>query len=266
MRYSLIFILACVAAFSCAGQDNTNVYFNDILVVAISDGARIDGEDLGVIKFTENGFKAKCTRFDAMSNLTFQCRKRGGNLMKLKTVKPPDVWSTCYRITAVAYKVPDPQKYVKEILWHGPRKLTFADFKDTPQASHPAEMAALTFGRFGYEVSRGKLQVFCKFHCYKSWIRQTHAGDAYTLAHEQAHFDITEIFARKLQKAFIEENITADNLQEANNIYVQLNAECKRFQQRYDDETAHGGNRERQREWLVAIYHELSELPEYNVD
>lgn len=268
MRYLLTATLCCMAALSSKAQDYANVFFNEIMVVAQNDTSAIEGTSTGTVKFTDKGFKSRCSYVDAMSNIVYQCRKEGGNLVKIVSIKQPDMWSSCYRITAKAYKVADPQKYEKEIQWSASRKLTPADFKGTPDDSYPSSVVGLTYAGFGFRVNKAafqstKVHVFCRFYCYESWIRQAYTNDARILKHEQAHFDIAEIYARKLFKALTDANLNTTNMKQANDIYKELFAEFKNREAQYDNETAHGTIAEQQQKWYATIYHELSALPEY---
>ncbi len=80
------------------------------------------------------------------------------------------------------------------------------------------------------------------------------------LKHEQGHFDITEIFARKLHasignlkpsKKTIEKNVS----QLAEKIIQQKND----FQKKYDAETNFGMNKEAQKIWEKIIEKELAQ-------
>jgi predicted secreted Zn-dependent protease len=66
----------------------------------------------------------------------------------------------------------------------------------------------------------------------RSWIKSK--TDSASLRHEQGHFDITEIYARKLRK-----DIThARSLFEAKTIYWQIVAEEEHEQNEYDKDNA----------------------------
>lgn len=86
------------------------------------------------------------------------------------------------------------------------------------------------------------------------------------LAHEQLHFDITELFARKLRKA-----LTEFDFDNARNLKADLqalyrNAEQERalMQQQFDVETRHSMNEAAQLEWQKYIKEELSKLKKFS--
>jgi hypothetical protein len=63
---------------------------------------------------------------------------------------------------------------------------------------------------------------------YKSWIKDK--SDSLTLTHERAHFDITEIYARKLRK----ELSTIKNIKYARKRYQIIFRELEMEQKRFD--------------------------------
>jgi len=84
------------------------------------------------------------------------------------------------------------------------------------------------------------------------------------LSHEQGHFDISEIYARKLNKALKayrprENSISRD----VNEIYKKVMDEKEEYQTKYDKETDFSRNKQQQSEWLEKIKDELDDLDEY---
>lgn len=87
------------------------------------------------------------------------------------------------------------------------------------------------------------------------------------LAHEQGHFDLTEVVARRLNRRLdgVEsrgatgEAALADVKQKIDRAYQQASAELAELQARYDEETWHGKKRVEQREWIVRIGEMLAE-------
>lgn len=107
-------------------------------------------------------------------------------------------------------------------------------------------------------------KVFCYFKKKTSWKRDT---SFLLLSHEQLHFDITELYARKIRKAINylnEEFITDLNvyMETINNILVNQNKEGDE----YDRDTQHGIIKKQQEEWNKKISKELEDLKEYEVD
>ncbi|HLX91172.1 MAG TPA: DUF922 domain-containing protein [Puia sp.] len=151
-----------------------------------------------------------------------------------------------------------------QIEWSAVRKLTWTDFKQRPDPSSPN--AALTSSiikyDFGYnDVDGLSFHIHCEFDPEASWGR---TKTDYILSHEQGHFDITEIYARKLDKAFKEYKPTPDIKKKINKIYMGLMAELHEYQEKYDAATNFSLNHDKQQEWLQKISNQLKELEPYS--
>ena len=86
----------------------------------------------------------------------------------------------------------------------------------------------------------------------------------YILSHEQGHFDIAEIFARKLYKKMSEYKFNRRTYQkELNKIYQDILDEKEEIQNDYDRETNHSINKEKQAEWLKKLKRLLEEYEDY---
>ena len=104
-------------------------------------------------------------------------------------------------------------------------------------------------------------QVTCNFSKQKSWgLLKTD----YILAHEQGHFDITEIAARRLHGALIQYEFKADRYkQDINALYRIIVKDKENMQAEYDHITDHSRNRRLQREWQEKIKMMLEETKEW---
>lgn len=84
-----------------------------------------------------------------------------------------------------------------------------------------------------------------------SWMRESERND-YTLDHEQLHFDITELHARKLVARYVAEvGNHAAFMRVHNQFYEDAWAEARAMQQRYDGEVY--GDREAQARWAREV-------------
>ena len=134
--------------------------------------------------------------------------------------------------------------------WTKGRKLTWADFKGKPVKSNFA--AALTFTDIQINASLidGQLNVEVKnyFDSKLSWTKNKESTSL--LAHEQLHFDITELYTRiirkKMKEIISEEAIRNGTLNKESS---KLLKEWKEFQLQYDSETNHGVLSNKQKEW-----------------
>lgn len=101
--------------------------------------------------------------------------------------------------------------------------------------------------------------VSCHFKKKESWTR-TIESDA-LLAHEQLHFDATELFARKLRKKLSElKDPCGKGSVKVQGIYNSNFKQLHDYQERYDMQTKHGLNAKEQAEWILKIANELKEL------
>ena len=150
------------------------------------------------------------------------------------------------------------------IPWNGNQKLTWADYKGKPKENSDAAASTATY--LGFEFNVGKngfdYKITCTFSKTKSW--GLHKTD-YILMHEQGHFDIAEIFARKLNKKMSEYKFNNNSFKEdLKEIYQSIAIEKDAFQNQYDEETNHSIKKEKQAEWLKKINDQLKELADFS--
>ncbi|NER12241.1 DUF922 domain-containing protein [Leptobacterium flavescens] len=154
------------------------------------------------------------------------------------------------------------------IEWSEDRKLTWADFKGDPD--YDTDAAATTASGISYKLSAGitgdkvnlKCEVKTYFYPQSSWYKKE-LSDSIVLSHEQLHFDITELHARKLRKRIEEGSFTADVKAEVRAIYAEVNDALRLKQRAYDNATDFSRDHPKQREWGILIKKELSEFENY---
>lgn len=156
-----------------------------------------------------------------------------------------------------------PFKKEESIPWSAERRLVWDDFKGKPDGN--SGNAALTSSgiEFGYRYGDQTFSftITCMFDKNKSWGR---VKTDYILAHEQGHFDVSEIHARKLYKALKAYKVNQSTLaKDVQAIYSQLMKEQSEMQNVYDDETDNSRNKEKQAAWLKKINKELEQLKDY---
>jgi hypothetical protein len=85
------------------------------------------------------------------------------------------------------------------------------------------------------------------------------------LEHEQGHFDITEIFARKLRQTLQNKKFKKYDLiqKEVNKAYNKNNLAWEKMQNQYDKDTDHSKNQTEQKEWNTKIQNTLTELRDF---
>lgn len=147
--------------------------------------------------------------------------------------------------------------------WNADRKLTWSDYKASPDPDSDAAASTTTYLAIEYNMSNGDFgyKITSTFSKTRSWGR--HKSD-YILSHEQGHFDIAEIFARKLNKKMSEYKFNNRTYQkDLKKIYDDVTEEKEELQNQYDKETKHSINKEKQAEWLKKIEGLLKEYEAY---
>lgn len=144
--------------------------------------------------------------------------------------------------------------------WNATRKLTWEDFKGPVDAD--SKNAALTSSsiniEFGYDDEGLEYSIKCSFNKQKSWVR---IRNTEVLAHEQGHFDLAELHARKLFKAMKAYKFNANTVsKDVNTIYDSLMNAHHEAQNLYDSETDYSRNKVKQEEWQKKIADELKSL------
>lgn len=275
MKNILFAYLLVLLCFSCAPQLKSTILKtrpplseNDLIVVLdISDDQPIDEDLVGSIAAKDGGLSVNCTYYENVLNLKALARNAGANLVKITEHKTPDKRSTCHRLKANIYYVLNPKEYETKILWRADRKLTWDDFKGIPDTLNYPNTLALTNSGFGYETGvnlfkDGKVFVQSVFNTYDSWVVPDGRND-YVLRHEQIHFDITEIYSRKLRKELADAKIKSSNATAAQAIFKKVFREMELRQIRYDQETQRGDKKETQEHWEAVVKLELAKYEFY---
>jgi hypothetical protein len=145
------------------------------------------------------------------------------------------------------------------------RPLTWNDFRERPRLEH---FAASVFPSFGYEshsqMIKGILHINITMKVYvlpeHSWVK-AHARDAYSLNHEQRHFDIAKLIAERFKQKIQPDSLSVDNYNSFMQWqYIDSYREMNHLQEQYDEETGHGTNRTAQERWNRYIDEELRSL------
>jgi hypothetical protein len=241
-----------------------------VVVLDITDDQDIKGEKIGDLKATDGGLSVNCTYYENIQNLKKLARESGANLIRITKQKNPDKWSTCHRLWAEVFRVSDPKIYETQIEWSSDRKLTWSDFKGEPDLVNFPDALALTNSGFGYEsginmFKEGKVFVQSVFNTQQSWFLPEGKND-YVLRHEQIHFDITEIYSRKLRKELSDAKITSDNITRAKPIFDRIFNELQKRQDQYDSETQRGNEKETQENWEAIVKIELEKYNFYKTN
>ena len=150
------------------------------------------------------------------------------------------------------------------IAWNEYRALTWDDFQATADInSHGDASTTIRISAKPY-YKRGKLQynVDAWFLPEKSWYK---TKSAELLAHEQLHFDLAELYARKIR------HLISDYRQKGIKDPKKYHAGIQRLldesnivDRQYDNETVHGAIKSKQASWKRTVDIEMSILSRYS--
>ena len=175
-------------------------------------------------------------------------------------VKKPISQVSDVSVVSPVHSIVETAEYIP---WHHERLLTWDDFQGPPKRHTDAAASTSTSLGISYQIVNGELtcQITCHFSKPKSW---GSLKTDYILAHEQAHFDITEIYARKLHEALSNYKLSRKNYQQdIGRIYNEIVDGKEAMQKAYDGESDHSRKRKQQTEWLEKIDQLLDETAPY---
>lgn len=153
----------------------------------------------------------------------------------------------------------------KVVVWSNDRKLVLDDFQGKAYLHSPYDALSHTAILCVPQVYRDSVifNIQAEFNSSKSWINPFALNDT-TLNHEQIHFDITELFARKLKESFSNLKLKRGSLRNVYNQTYDNNQNLfENYQILYDHETDYGRNMEKQKEWTLKIAIELAALEKF---
>lgn len=152
------------------------------------------------------------------------------------------------------------------LLWKEDRLLTWDDFNGKPQRRFAAASTHYDLLKYLSKADNNSATVTIEavFFRHESWKNKNWLNDE-VLAHEQKHFDIVELFARKLRKAIKENKFqTYSALEEMLQVlYDKYDEEMDVYQDKYDNETDGSMNGNQQRAWQKKITEEIKALEAY---
>ncbi len=150
-----------------------------------------------------------------------------------------------------------------EFQWREHPKLSWEDFKGPVNAEND-ESAAATHCGIGFRMNKPdhagnpEVVVYNTFYVNKSWVRSD-AKISSILDHEQGHFDLCEIFTRKLSARLRNFDFSVPDMKKSLlQAFNEVNVEYEKSQQAYESETTHGTNLGEQRKWEDRISHQLN--------
>ena len=113
-----------------------------------------------------------------------------------------------------------------------------------------------------FDDSLATYEISTVFEKHNSWIIGIQEPEL--LNHEQLHFDIVELYARKIRKSIINKVTLGYSQEDVGKSIALLIAEISKIQDDYDKETLHGENMENQSKWEDEIERSLKEYEFYS--
>lgn len=151
------------------------------------------------------------------------------------------------------------------------KSLEWSDFAGSPDAYssfHASTNSGISYS-WSLRSSESKTEFLYKIETYfypnLSWVKPG-KNSPLLLAHEQVHFDITELHGRKLEKMMTGyvPHQNSDLKKVLERMYQKNETSRRLMQEKYDRETSHGQDEEAQIQWEIFIEGELAKLKEYS--
>lgn len=112
---------------------------------------------------------------------------------------------------------------------------------------------------FSCENDEAEIIITCYFSPSRSWTKVKDSD--HLLAHEQLHFDITELYTRKLRKLISEMEGDCERASRSlQKVYDRNYEALAKYQAQYDRETKHSIIEEEQLRWEKKVQEELKAL------
>jgi hypothetical protein len=144
--------------------------------------------------------------------------------------------------------------------WEESRTLQISDFLGNVSDTSHSDAMSFAEVKYSYQFNSPrdfKFDVYANFNRNSSWIKKGIEDEA-LLRHEQLHFDIAELFARRIKYIFDHFMYTENYASEILALFNEQKTRYHVMQDKYDQETDHSVNSDKQREWSIYIARELA--------
>jgi len=157
----------------------------------------------------------------------------------------------------------------RSMTWSDDLQLQWEGFNGTPTRGTTVVAVTASGLSFGFSTKMTETQLvdytaFVDAHFYpdKSWYVKERANSV-ILDHERLHFDITELHARKFKQRIAQTKFDLSINSQMERIHNTITDELRQMQQKYDTETDHSQNVDKQKEWQKFIKVQLDKLSYY---
>lgn len=158
------------------------------------------------------------------------------------------------------------QSEAVKISWSHAAHLTWGDFQGTPLKNTPYHANTNSGISYSWGLKGTSQRMELDYHVETffypelSWV-QSSSKNQHLLEHEQLHFDISELHARKLRKLLASvdaSKLNKDSKEYLNALYEKIDKERSAMQNFYDKESDHSLNKEAQTKWRHYVNKELA--------
>jgi hypothetical protein len=153
------------------------------------------------------------------------------------------------------------------------RRLTWADYKGTPDAASPYDAYTYWSVRYEYDApERSPKGLRLRFRVWnrlgeRSWVKWNTPREhqkAELLNHEQGHYSLGVICALSFKKSASTYRFTSDYQAEAARLFSETLERVRALERSYDAETRHMYDRHGQKDWDAKLEHMIDELWTYH--
>lgn len=245
-------------------SDDGDFLSKSVVVLQVTDPLPKDAVKLSSLQIGGEKNAINGSYQELVKSARILAAKSDANIIKITQRTPRSATNKYDQLNITLYKAANPRKSEKEFGWTAGRKLTWEDFRGPEQPQMGEDVAAATYCGIGFETNtltaptdKLKIFVYNTFYPVQSWVKAGVEND-HILAHEQCHFDICELYTRKLRERMSRVNVTATTMKTTlRSIYGQLQKEYVARQELYETETEHGIIEGEQDRWENMIAMEL---------
>lgn len=162
------------------------------------------------------------------------------------------------------------QENEDKILWQENSKLSWNDFRGEVPENYNYHANTSSGMTYSFSFAQGpngiedfKYEVYSTFNPYKSWVKLKDAS-AHLLAHEQLHFDISELHARILKMKISKYHPTKNAKDDLKQMYEETKKMREKMQTLFDEETQHSMNKQESAKWQKLVERELKKYEKYS--
>jgi hypothetical protein len=155
------------------------------------------------------------------------------------------------------------------IQWSETKKLSWTDFKGSVEADSDAAAVTASGITFSYAIRKTddritdfEARAEAHFYPENSWFIKDRCND-HILAHEQLHFDITELHVRIFRYRLEQLEVSPSIKAKLNALHKVVNKELADMQYQYDTQSQNSINKEEQAKWMAYVSENLQKFEAY---